>query len=284
MGEQRAERTRQWDTVAVTIADGIAWVALDRPEKRNAMSPAMNRDMIEVLEALETDADCEVLVLTGSGSAFTAGMDIKEYFRETDGEAPVVRERIYRAAGDWQWRRLRNYAKPTIAMVNGWCFGGGFTPLIACDLAIAAEEATFGLSEINWGIIPAGNVAKAITTVLGARDALFYAMTGRTFTGADAARMGLVNLAVPASDLKQATAELAAELRSKNPLVLRHIRAALKNMPTLDWEMSDEYLRAKQDQTRLLDTEGGRAEGMRQFLDEKAFRPGLENYQRTKTS
>src|SRR6476661_2878390 len=98
--------------------------------------------MIEVLDALEIDDRCEVLVLTGAGEAFSAGMDLKEYFREVDTATPV------------EAMRLRFFPKPTIAMVNGWCFGGGFTPLVSCDIAVAAEDAIFGLSEINWGIIP----------------------------------------------------------------------------------------------------------------------------------
>ena len=106
--------------------------------------------------------------------------------------APRARDAAY-----WQWRLLRTYAKPTIAMVNGWCFGGAFTPLVACDLAIAADEATFGLSEINWGIPPGSVVSKALSDTVGARAGLLYVMTGRTFDGQRAAEMGLVNASVP---------------------------------------------------------------------------------------
>ena len=270
-----------WENVDVQHEDGIAWITLNRPTKRNAMNPALNRDMIEVLNTLELDEACRVLVLTGAGSAFSAGMDIKEYFRETDGKSPVVRARAYRDAADWQWRRLRTYSKPTIAMVNGWCMGGAFTPLVACDLAIAAEDAVFGLSEINWGIIPAGNVAKAVATVIGARDALYYVMTGETFDGAKAARMGLVNEAVPAAALRDRTRHLARILIEKNPVVLHHAKVAFKSVGSLDWESADEYLRAKQDQTRAVDADEGRTKGMAQFLDDKAFRPGLETYRRS---
>ena len=139
--------------VLVEFENGIAWVSLNRPEKRNAMSPALNAEMLETVDALESDERCGVLVLTGSGDAFSAGMDLKEYFRATDDAPQVERLRIYRTAATWHWRRLLTYFKPTIAMVNGWCFGGAFTPMIACDMAIAAEEAVFGISEVNWGII-----------------------------------------------------------------------------------------------------------------------------------
>ena len=131
-------------------------------------------------------------------------MDLKEFFRQTDQMSPPEREQIVRTNAQWQWRQLMFYPKPTIAMVNGWCFGGAFTPLVSCDLAIAAEEATFGLSEINWGIIPAGVVTKAVAQVMSQRDALYYIMTGETFDGRKAAAMNLVNEAVPLQGLARA--------------------------------------------------------------------------------
>jgi trans-feruloyl-CoA hydratase/vanillin synthase len=264
----------------VKVKDRIAWVFLNRPEKRNAMSPALNREMIEVLDALEIDDRCEVLVLTGAGEAFSAGMDLKEYFREVDTATPVEAMRVRRDSMAWQWRRLRFFPKPTIAMVNGWCFGGAFTPLVACDLAIAAEDAQFGLSEINWGIIPGGNVTRAVVATLKLRDAMYYIMTGRTFDGRKAAQMGLVNEAVPLAQLRARTRELAKELLGKNPTVLRAAKMAVRHVQHMPWELSDEYLMAKQGQTRFLDTEQGRAQGMKQFLDDKSFRPGLAGYRR----
>jgi trans-feruloyl-CoA hydratase/vanillin synthase len=159
----------RWTTVRVEVDEGIGWVTLNRPEKRNAMSPTMNREMRDVLETLELDDAVKVLVLTGAGESWTAGMDLKEYFREVDQAPEIVQEKIRRDASTWQWKLLRMYAKPTIAMVNGWCFGGGFSPLVACDLAIASESAVFGLSEINWGIPPGNLVSKALADTVGAR-------------------------------------------------------------------------------------------------------------------
>src|SRR5438128_3236831 len=210
-----------WETVTVDLDDGIAWVALNRPDKRNAMNPKLNAEMIEVLDALDADTGCGVLVLTGAGESFSAGMDLKEYFREVDEKPEHVRRRVRRDSMTWQWRMLRTYPKPTIAMVNGWCFGGAFTPLASCDLAIAADEATFGLSEINWGIPPGGVVSRALAETIGSRDALYYIMTGETFDGRRAAEMGLVNSAVPLTELKAAVTALADNLKEKNPVVLR---------------------------------------------------------------
>jgi trans-feruloyl-CoA hydratase/vanillin synthase len=268
--------------VTVEFDEGIAWVTLNRPEKRNAMNPELNREMWGILDALELDERCGVVVLTGAGDAFTAGMDLKEYFRETDGLPPIANARMKRQATDWMWRKLMYYAKPTIAMVNGWCFGGGFTPLVACDLAVAAEEAQFGLSEINWGIIPAGNVTRAVAAVMNQRDALYYIMTGETFDGRKAAQMGLVNEAVPKTQLKKRTRALARTLLGKNPVVLNAAKLAFKFCRDMPWELSDEYLMAKQAQAIAADPEKGRQKGLKQFLDDKAIRPGLEGYKRGK--
>ncbi len=247
----------RWQTVKVDIEDGIAWVTLNRPEKRNAMSPTLNREMVEVLETLEQDASAGVLVLTGAGDAWTAGMDLKEYFRETDAGPEILQEKIRREASQWQWKLLRMYAKPTIAMVNGWCFGGGFSPLVACDLAITADEATFGLSEINWGIPPGNLVSKALADTVGHRTALYYVMTGKTFSGPEAAAMGLVNQSVPHDQLREVTTALARELLDKNPVVLRAAKVGFKRCRELTWEQNEDYLYAKLDQSRLQDPEGG---------------------------
>lgn len=147
-------------TVKVEFEDGIAWLKINRPEKRNAMSLELAYEMNEVMDALEVDDRAGVVVLTGEGEAWSAGMDLKGFFRTVDAMSDVERIQAYRKNRDWQFRKLMVYGKPTIAMVNGWCFGGAFTPLVCCDLAIAADEAVFGLSEINWGIIPGGVVPR----------------------------------------------------------------------------------------------------------------------------
>jgi trans-feruloyl-CoA hydratase/vanillin synthase len=270
----------RWTTVRVEVDEEIGWVTLNRPEKRNAMSPTLNREMRDVLETLELDDDVKVLVLTGAGESWTAGMDLKEYFREVDQASEIMQERVRRDASMWQWKLLRMYSKPTIAMVNGWCFGGGFSPLVACDLAIAAETAVFGLSEINWGIPPGNLVSKALADTVGQRKALEYIMTGETFTGSQAAEMGLVNRAVPLEQLRDETIALARKLVAKNQVVLRAAKQGFKRCRELTWEQSEDYLYAKLDQAQLRDPEHGREKGLKQFLDEKSIKPGLENYRR----
>ncbi|MGU7784188.1 p-hydroxycinnamoyl CoA hydratase/lyase [Burkholderia sp. PU8-34] len=270
----------RWKTVKVAVEGGIAWVTLNRPEKRNAMSPTLNSEMIDVLEAIELDPEAQVLVLSGEGDAWTAGMDLKEYFREIDAGPEILQEKIRRDASRWQWQLLRMYAKPTIAMVNGWCFGGGFSPLVACDLAIAADEAVFGLSEINWGIPPGNLVSKAMADTVGHRQALYYIMTGDTFTGQQAAQMGLVNKSVPRAQLRDEVVALAAKLLDKNPVVIRNAKHGFKRCRELTWEQNEDYLYAKLDQANHRDPEGGREQGLKQFLDDKSIKPGLQAYKR----
>ena len=267
------------DPVLVEFDNGIAFVTLNRPEKRNAMNPALNKRMMEVLEDLEADERCGVLVLRGAGQSWSAGMDLKEYFRENDGKGRAAVLKSRRQSGGW-WNRLMYFEKPTIAMVNGWCFGGAFTPLVACDLAVAADEATFGLSEINWGILPGGNVTRAVAEVMNHRDSLYYIMTGENFGGQKARDMGLVNESVPLADLETRVRAICATLLEKNPVVLKAAKDTFKRVRNMPWELADDYIYAKLEQMLFLDKSNGRAEGLKQFLDDKTYRPGLGTYKR----
>ncbi len=267
------------DPVLVEFDNGIAFVTLNRPEKRNAMSPALNVRMLEVLDELEADDRCGVLVLRGAGQSWSAGMDLKEYFRENDGKGRAAVLKSRRQSGGW-WNRLMYFEKPTIAMVNGWCFGGAFTPLVSCDLAIAADEAVFGLSEINWGILPGGNVTRAVAEVMNHRDSLYYIMTGENFGGQKAREMGLVNESVPLADLETRVRALCASLLEKNPVVLKAAKDTFKRVRNMPWEQADDYIYAKLEQMLFLDKSNGRAEGLKQFLDDKSYRPGLGAYKR----
>ena len=276
-----SERTEE-DTVAFTIENRIAWVSFNRPEKRNCMSPKLNRQMLRVLEALEFREDVGVLVLTGEGSAWSAGMDLKDYFRDNEQRGVAAIRQAQREAYGW-WERLRWYEKPTIAMVNGWCFGGGYGPLFACDLAVAAEDAQFGLSEINWGILPGGGASKIITELTGFRRAMFHAMMGENLTGAQAAEWGLVNEAVPVHKLKDRVAEVANVLLGKNPTALRATKWAIRRVREMTYDNAQDYLVRAQEAAGSFDGEG-RKEATRQFIDEKSFKPGRGAYDRTKKS
>jgi trans-feruloyl-CoA hydratase/vanillin synthase len=163
-------------------------------------------------------------------------------------------------------------------MVNGWCFGGAFIPLVGCDLAVAADEATFGVSEINWGIPPGSVVSRALAETVGPRNALLHIMTGRTFDGRRAAEMGLVNWSTPLAQLRGEVEALARELLEKSPVALYAAKLGFRNCQALGWDVAEDYLYAKLEQSQHLDREDGRAEGLKQFLDEKRIRPGLQTY------
>ena len=276
----KAQPLPRAENVIIDFQDGIAWITFNRPQKKNAFSPALNREMIPILNALEVDDRCSVLVLTGAGDSYSSGMDIKEYFREVDKVTPIEVMRVRRDSMAWQWRQLQRFPKPTIAMVNGWCFGGAFTSLASCDLAIAANEAIFGLSEINWGILPAGNVMKAVVDKMTLSDAAYYLMTGDTFNGQQAAAMRLVNEAVPLAQLRDRTEQVARKLMEKNPHILSTMKLTYRRVKEMNWDCAEDYLYAKAQEAYSTDPEQGRKQGMQQFLDEKSFRPGLGQYRR----
>ena len=265
--------------VKVKKAGGITWVILNRPEKRNAMSPELHYEMDAVLAKLETDPATQILVLTGAGEAFSAGQDLQKFFRELD-DKPAERKRAGEAADRWRWHRLSMYDKPTIAMVNGYCVGGAFMQLLACDFAIAAEDAVFSLSEINWGILPGSLVSKVVSDALLFRHALYYACLGEPFKAPRAVEIGLINAAVPRPDLERETITLAKRLMAKNPEVLRGTKQALRMMRAMDHHAANEYMRTKMAEVQVRDRERARDAGIAQFIDDKSFKPTYEPAQR----
>src|ERR1700683_2093799 len=219
----------KYECVNVRVRDGIGWAFLNRPDKRNAMSPQLHYDMDDALARLEVDDDVRVVVVSGEGANFSAGQDLKRFFRELE-KNPAERKKAAAAANRWRWERLYNYDKPTIAMVHGYCVGGAFMQLLGCDFAIAAENATFSLSEVNWGILPGALVSKCVADMVLPRHALYYACLGKPFDGKEALRIGMVNEAVPLERLEAATTELAQELMKKSPAVLRATKQAIKHV------------------------------------------------------
>jgi len=262
------------DTVAFTVENRIAWVKFNRPEKRNCMSPKLNRRMLQVIEELEFRDDVGVLVLTGEGEAWSAGMDLREYFRETEEQGLGAIRKSQREAYGW-WERLRWYEKPTIAMINGWCFGGGYGPLFACDIAIASEDAQFGLSEINWGILPGGGASKVAVDLMPLRKALYHAMMGENLTGKQAEAQGLITEAVPADQLHARVLEIAEALLKKDGHALRATKWAVRRMTEMTFDNAEDYLIRAHEALHSYGGVATRKEATRQFLDEKSYKPGL---------
>ena len=266
-----------YDNVKVELRDGIAWARLNRPDKRNAMSPGLHYDMDDALARLETDPDAKVVVVCGAGDNFSAGQDLKTFFRALEND-PFERKRAQAYANSWRWQRLYNYDKPTIAMVQGYCVGGAFMQLLATDFAIAATNATFSLSEVNWGILPGALVAKAVADAVLPRHALYYACLGEPFDGDEAARIGMVNYAVPEDALENETVKLADKLMKKSPAVLRATKHAVRKVRSMDFDQAYDYLAEKGNAIKANDAEDSYNTGMRQFLDEKSYKPTYEPF------
>jgi trans-feruloyl-CoA hydratase/vanillin synthase len=167
--------------------------------------------------------------------------------------------------------------------VNGWCFGGGYGPLFGCDLAFAADEATFGLSEINWGILPGGGATKVAVELLPFRKAMYHAMMGENVDGKTAAEWGLVNESVPLAGLQERVAAVAAVLLKKNPVALKATKDAIRRVGEMTYDNAEDYLIRAQEAANSYDNEG-RKEGIKQFIDEKSYKPGLGAYDKDRAS
>lgn len=264
-----------YETILIDKTDGITTIRFNRPEKRNAMSPKLHREMLHALTELEFDPETRVLVITGQGESFCAGQDLKEYFYELKDDKRG-REEIRRVSHAWRHEKLRFFPRPTIAAINGWCFGGAFTVVCSVDIAITVDEATFGLSEINFGNIPGGLVTKVVQEVVQPRQALYYILTGDTFTGPQAATMGLVTMSVPKAQLDAKVHEVATKLLQKDPHALRACKEAFKAVsPSVSYEDAWYWLSARSDQLSLQQKDNNWMDaGIGQFI-QKNYKPGL---------
>jgi trans-feruloyl-CoA hydratase/vanillin synthase len=274
------ERTMSYATVLVEKTDGVALVTFNRPDKKTAMNPQFHDDMAAALEDLRYDDAVRVLVLTGAGDSFCAGMDLKEVFHALKDDRARY-DRVIRVSTEWRGRTLRYYPKPTIAMVNGYCFGGAFSIVESCDIVIAAEEASFGLSEINFKGFPGGSVSKSLANLFRPRDALFYGLTGRRFDGRTAARIGFATFAVPLAKLREETMAVARDIAAKDPAALKATKDGYRFSLEMTWEASMNYTNAKEEELANMQRIGWKDEGVQDFVEGK-FKPGLQSHETIK--
>jgi trans-feruloyl-CoA hydratase/vanillin synthase len=154
--------------------------------------------------------------------------------------------------------------------------------LFACDLAFCSEEAQFGLSEINWGILPGGGATKVAAELMPLRKAMYHTLLGETLTGKEAEAAGLVNEAVPAKDLEARVTEVAQKLLNKNWETLKAAKDAMRRVREMTYDNAEDYLIRAQEALNWRDRSDGRHRGMSQFLDDKSYKPGLGEYDKTK--
>jgi len=211
------------ETVRTERDGAVAILTVDRPEKRNALSAAVRRELIAALDELRDDTDIRVLVLTGAGEkAFVAGADIGEFAERTPLEqrAAMTGRRIF--------DEIAAYPKPVIAMINGFALGGGCELALACDLRIAADTAKLGQPEINLGIIPGGGGTQRLPRVVGTGQAMRLILTGEIIDAAEALRIGLVDLVHPAAELRERTLELARGMAARSPVAVQMAKSAVR--------------------------------------------------------
>ena len=273
----KAPAKYKYKTLLVEFDKGVAILTLNRRAKRNAMNPALGEEITDALERLRNDDRCNVLVITGAGESFCAGMDLKEFFIELR-DRPADYDRAHRVAVEWRGRTLRLFPKPTIAMVNGHCFGGAFTIVEGCDLAVAAEDAKMGLSEINFKMFPGGSVGKSMGNLLRPRDYMLYALTGRPMNGKIAADIGFINYAVPRAELRENVMALAHEIAAKDPSALLATREIYRLSMDMEWDTAMNYASALQAGHTQRQGNAFREEGIGDFLDKK-YKPGLGGHE-----
>jgi len=212
------------DDILVERRDGgVVWVTLNRPEARNALSKAVNLELRRIALELRNDRDVRAVVLTGAGDrSFCAGADLKERKGVTPEQTGPYVDAI--SGGIDAWARI---PQPTIALVNGFAFGGGFELALACDFRIAAETAAFALTEVRLGIMPGAGGTQRLARIAGVARAKELVMLGRRISGAQAAEMGVVHRCVPAGELEAAAEELLDELSACAPVSVAMAKEAI---------------------------------------------------------
>ncbi|HEU4464660.1 MAG TPA: enoyl-CoA hydratase/isomerase family protein [Gemmatimonadota bacterium] len=224
-GNGSADRDPHERVVKIENDGGIVLVTIDRPEKRNALNAEVREQLSAAIDEALADREARVLVFTGAGDkAFVAGADVGEFA----GRSPLEQRRAM--ASPTVFDRIWNAPLPTIAMINGWCLGGGCELALACDLRIGADTAMLGQPEIRLGIIPGGGATQRLPRLVGYGKALQLILSGEPIDGVSAYEIGLLDEVVPAAELRERTMEVARAIAEKSPVTLgiakRAIRAA----------------------------------------------------------
>lgn len=224
-----------FETLRLEIADRIAWVTIDRPEKRNALSITVRREIIGALGTVEARDDVRVVVFGGEGEkAFIAGADIAEFAARSLDEQQEAMQTVD------VFTRIARFSKPTIAMIQGYALGGGCELALACDIRIGSENARLGQPEISLGLIPGGGGTQRLPRLVGRGAATKMILTGEIIDADEAFRIGLLDILVPADELRSATEAVAASIAEKSPSAVRLARKALQAEGSLEQGLSIE--------------------------------------------
>jgi enoyl-CoA hydratase len=250
-----------YQNILVETTNRISFLTINRPDKRNALNQATRDEMVQALESLERSSDSRVLVITGAGDkAFIAGADINEF----EGRTALTQREAMK--GLRIFTAIEEFSKPVIAMINGFCLGGGLETALACDIRIASDNAKLGQPEINLGIIPGGGGTQRLTRLVGEGKSMELILTGDLIDAAHAKEIGLVNYVVPAAALRETVVNLATRIAEKSPVALRMAKDAVKSAARMNLR---EGIDRETDLFCLTFGSEDKVEGVRAFLEKR---------------
>ncbi|RZL94138.1 MAG: p-hydroxycinnamoyl CoA hydratase/lyase [Variovorax sp.] len=255
--------------------EGILTIALNRPDRHNAMNVALTLEMEKLLQVVGYDQAVRAVVVRGDGSGFCAGMDMQD-FHDTTRRDEMTLHAARDAADNWRVRLLRLLPQPVIAMVHGFCEGAAIGIVEGCDIAFAADDTQFALSEVESGHLPAGPVGKSISRVMTPRAASYFSLSGKAFDGKEAERNGLVTRSFPAAELEKETYALAKEFVGKDPIALQFTKETLQHVGPMSWDGVLNFSAAKFAELKSLQAgrPSSRSAAVESFLAGKS-KPGL---------
>jgi enoyl-CoA hydratase len=249
------------DTVLLQREGRVAVLTVNRPDKLNALNDQVREDLLARLAEIEADDDLGVVVVTGAGEkSFIAGADIAEFA----GRTPFDQRHAMRSPRIFDV--MASFPKPVIAMINGFCLGGGCELAMSCDMRIAADTARFGQPEIKLGLIPGGGGTQRLPRLVGLGQAMRLILTGDMIGAAEAREIGLVDQVVPAAELRGRTLELAARIAAFSPLTVKVAKEALRASEKLTIEDGIVYER---DLFCLCFSTADKQEGVEAFLGKR---------------
>jgi enoyl-CoA hydratase len=250
-----------YETLLVERRDRVVIITINRPDKRNALNIKTREEGAALLEELRADDSVGVVVFTGAGDkAFIAGADIGEFA----GRTAMMQRDVMTARS--LFTAIDTFPKPVIAMINGYCLGGGCELALACDIRLASETASFGQPEINLGIIPGGGGTQRLTRLVGEGRAMELILSGEIIDAKTAHAIGLVNHVFPADQLQAKTMEIANRIASKSPVALGLAKESVKLASRSNL---DEGLRREVDLFALCFSTADKDEGVSAFLEKR---------------
>src|SRR5574338_804334 len=250
-----------YETLLLEKRERVAIITINRPDKRNALNIKTREEGAALLEELRNDSSVGVVVFTGAGDkAFIAGADIADFA----GRTSITQRDVM--MGRSLFTAIDTFPKPVIAMINGFCLGGGCELALACDIRVASEKAQFGQPEINLGIIPGGGGTQRLTRLVGEGKAMELILTGDMIDAQTALSLRLVNHVFAPEELESKTMEIAQQIARKSPIALQLAKEAVKIASRSNL---DEGLRREVDLFALCFSTEDKNEGVSAFLERR---------------